>query len=190
MIGRTLYVQIWENRIKVTDVGDNRIYDEAPLVAIGDNQKGERIVLAIGNSASSATGEKVQVVNPFSHPRVLLSDFTVAEKLLQHVFRQMQIRRFLAPIISVVIHPMEKIEGGLTQVEMRAFRELALNAGAREVVIHEGIELPTYDINFESLRKAEFGEIPNPLRQPIGWQQLLFIMVVVLLVVGVKIYGN
>ena len=26
------------------------------------------------------------VVNPFSHPRVLFSDFEVGEKLLQHVF--------------------------------------------------------------------------------------------------------
>ena len=36
----------------------------------------------------------------------------------------------MSPII--VVHPMEKIEGGLTGIEHRAFRELALGAGAPE----------------------------------------------------------
>lgn len=46
----------------------------------------------------------------------------------------------------VVIHPMEKIEGGLTEIERRAFQELATAAGARETVVHEGTEIPLYKL--------------------------------------------
>lgn len=33
---------------------------------------------------------------------------------------------------------MEKAEGGLTMIEIRAFREMGLGAGARDVAIYQG----------------------------------------------------
>lgn len=36
---------------------------------------------------------------------------------------------------------MEKVEGGLSQIEDRIFRELAFGAGALKVVVHTGAEL-------------------------------------------------
>jgi len=44
-------------------------------------------------------------------------------------------------IPRVLIQPLEMTEGGLSEVEDRLFRELALGAGARKVVIWVGKEL-------------------------------------------------
>lgn len=69
-LGSTIYVQIWENRIKVTDTQTGEVYDEAPLVAIETNPKGQKIIAAVGNEVKSIVpSSEMQIVNPFSHPR-------------------------------------------------------------------------------------------------------------------------
>lgn len=107
------------------------------------------------NQADSAVESNAVIVNPFSHPRTLLKDFIVAEKLLQHAFGTLLGKKLMAPAPAVVIHPMEKTEGGLTEVERKAFRELAMGAGARAVVVHEGEELYPRSIKFEALLEKE-----------------------------------
>lgn len=143
--GTTIYVQIWENRIKVTDIETNKVFDEKPLVQIETSQNGVKAVTAIGNNANFNT------VNPFSHPRVLFADFFVAEQLLKLIIKQLVDNKLFSPAPVIVIHPMEKTEGGLTMIEERAFMELALGAGARGAVVHQGAELPVLSINFEEL---------------------------------------
>jgi rod shape-determining protein MreB len=39
-------------------------------------------------------------------------------------------------------------------VEEKVFRELALGAGAREVVLHKGAELSAVDFDFDEIKKA------------------------------------
>ena len=113
----TLYVQIWEKRIKVTHIQTQKVYDQQPLVAIETNTKGKKIVAALGNAARSfESKDNTIVVNPFSHPRVLFSDFEIAEKLLQHIILTLSERKYFAPSPEIVIHPMEKTEGGLTMI--------------------------------------------------------------------------
>jgi rod shape-determining protein MreB len=46
----------------------------------------------------------------------------------------------------VVIHPLEKIEGGLSQVEERLFHELAVGAGASKVVVWAGAPLSDAEV--------------------------------------------
>jgi rod shape-determining protein MreB len=50
---------------------------------------------------------------------------------------------------------MEKTEGGLTIIEKKAFRELALGAGARDVVLKVGAPINLNNFNFETLKKNE-----------------------------------
>ena len=38
----------------------------------------------------------------------------------------------------MLMHPMERLEGGLTQIERRVLHEMALTAGAGKVAIWEG----------------------------------------------------
>ena len=44
------------------------------------------------------------------------------------------------------MHPLEKTEGGLTQIEVRALQELAAGAGAIEAHVWQGRELMDYEL--------------------------------------------
>ncbi|WP_409523688.1 rod shape-determining protein MreB [Nitrincola sp. MINF-07-Sa-05] len=151
----TLYLQVWEHRIKVTDVSTGRTFDEVPNVKIVTNAKGEKIIAAIGNQANNTQEPNAVVVNPFSHPRTLLNDFLVAEKFLQEAFKTLLGKKLFSPAPAVVIQLMEKTEGGLTLIEIRAFKELALGAGARRVAVHQGDELSPRTIRFDQMVEAE-----------------------------------
>lgn len=152
----TLYVQIWEDRLKVVDVATGGVFDEAPLVAIETTAKGQKQIVAVGNKAKLLPANRhIEVVNPFFHPRALLNDFSIAEKLLQHAFKTLLSHKWLAPSPAVIIHPMEKIDGGLTMIEERAFRELGLGAGARDVEVYLGSELPIKEVDFAKLSASK-----------------------------------
>ena len=140
-LGSTLYVQIWSSHIKVTDVRSGQVFDEAPLVAIKTTGTNKRVV-AIGNQAQQCAVHDTVVTNPFLHPRVLFADFVVGEELLKHIIHALSAKRLIVPAPLVVIHAMEKTEGGLTYIERRAFMELAEGAGARRAYVYEGPELP------------------------------------------------
>ncbi|MEN8250725.1 MAG: rod shape-determining protein [Bacteroidota bacterium] len=150
------YLQIWENRIKVTEITSNKIFDESPLIAIKKNDKGEETVTAVGNNVKLMQNElDIEVINPFSHPRTLISNFMAAEKVLQYIIKTLSKHKLLAAPPLTVIHPMEKLDGGMTQIEFRAFKELALGAGSREAVVYDGPELNVYDFNFIDIKKKE-----------------------------------
>ena len=150
-----LYIQIWENRIKVTNIKSGDVFETQPYVAILTTDKGQRRILDIGYDARTRAAENVKVINPFSHPRTLLGDFEVATKLIQYTTHEAsKSKPFLSRNIAV-IHPMEKTEGGLSFFESKALTELAQSAGMTRVHIHEGTEIDTsnFDINIFSKPK-------------------------------------
>ena len=73
--------------------------------------------------------------SPYDHPRMILADFesatTTLKALMRHHSNGLSFFKFTAPITIVQI--MEPIQGSLTKIEIRAFKELFFNAGAREV---------------------------------------------------------
>ena len=150
--GTTVYAQIWENRLKLTDIATGKVFEEKPLVAIESDDKGGLTVISVGVAAAAEVGNSVRVTNPFSHPRVLFSDFFVGEKLLEYGLQQLLGNRLFRPAPAVLLHPMEKTEGGLTMIEIRAFRELAIGAGASDVVVYQGQILSADEINFEEIK--------------------------------------
>ncbi len=154
----TIYIQIWEDRIKATEINSGKIYDEKPFIAIKKNAKGEETVTAVGSSVELLKNDSgIKVIKPFSHPRTLISNFVVAQKLLQYIIHSLskQKQKFLLISPLIVIHPMEKLEGGLTQIEFRAFKELALGAGSREALIYQGPELNIYNFDYDNIKKNE-----------------------------------
>ncbi|MFW5426933.1 MAG: rod shape-determining protein [Methylophagaceae bacterium] len=153
-LSTTLYVQIWENRIKVTDINTGKVFDEKPFLAFETTDKG-RDVIAVGNNSSMVTGSNITIINPFSHPRVLIADFTIGEKILQHIFQTLHHKKLIAAAPLVAIHPMEKLEGGLTMIEHRVLLELASGAGARDVSVYTGSQLSIHDFNFEKIKALE-----------------------------------
>lgn len=85
-------------------------------------------------------------LNPFEHPRVLVDDFAVAEKVFTYAVRKAAAMAFFRPSPIVVVHPDLDLEGGLSRVESRVLRELAENAGARKTRIHYGQVLSDEDV--------------------------------------------
>lgn len=150
-----VYIQIWEKRLKVVNVNNRMVFDEEPLIALSKNKKGEEVVTAIGNGVHSMADQASQKIsNPFSHPRLLVSEFQKAEKIIQHAIRAVHQNKLFNPSPKVVIHPMEKLEGGLTEIEVRVFRELAIGAGSRESLVYTGPELSVATFNLEEIAKS------------------------------------
>ena len=154
-LSNDLYIQVWENRLKISSIQSNEVYDQEPLMAIETKSNGEKLVFDIGSSCKNLDHRKYKIVNPFSHPRVLLGDFYVAEKIVQHAVKEIHKNRYIAPAPRVIFQPMEKIEGGLSAVEERAFRELCMGAGAREVLIYLGDELSLYNLDFNTIKQEQ-----------------------------------
>ena len=81
----------------------------------------------------------------FSHQRMLVGNFTAAQECLKTVLSDARGSGFVLRT-SVVIHPLEKVEGGLTQVEERLFHELAVGAGASKVLVWVGAQLSDAEV--------------------------------------------
>jgi len=133
----TVYVQVSPERLTVRNARTGEAISEVPEVAISDGPK-PRIV-GVGTEARlHKSAPSVKIINPFAHPRSLVSDFTVAEQLLKAFLRRLQGRSIFALSPKVVMHPLGDPAGGYTQVEIRAFQEMAMGAGASRVVVWQG----------------------------------------------------
>lgn len=158
MFTRTFYIRIEANRLQVNSPGVDKGYDDTATVAIRTEPDGRKIVAAIGREADALPkAATVELIRPFAHPRILVGDFTVAEKLLQHALRSLiktQPWSFNRPMVRVIIHPKRDLAGGLTQVEYRTLNELAFSCGARKVAIHEGPDLTEREVSQYSPIKA------------------------------------
>ncbi|MGB4072631.1 hypothetical protein [Pseudomonas sp.] len=79
----------------------------------------------------------------FSNQRLLVADFTAAQLLLQRAIAELLPKRFMRLSLppQLLIQPLERLEGGLSQIEERILLELGLGCGARKVRLHLGAEL-------------------------------------------------
>lgn len=134
----TLYIAITPELIEITHAESGRKLAEPPLLAIED-KSGKSVILAVGANARLLTGKpNVRIENGFSHPRTLLADFAIAEQTLRYLIKQALPKAFFVASPCVVLHPLAMLEGGLTQIEIRAFTELAKIAGASQVYVWQG----------------------------------------------------
>jgi rod shape-determining protein MreB len=131
------YVQLSPQRLTIRNPQTGVSISEVPEMAIAYEPK-EMIVGVGAEARAHAADAAVKVINPFAHPRTLVSDFTAAEQLLKAFVRRMQGRSFLALAPTIVMHPLGEPEGGYTQIELRALREMAMGAGAAKVVMWVG----------------------------------------------------
>ena len=135
-----LYIRLSAKSINVRNVTSGKVIDEIPEVAITNEKKPK--ILGLGKNArlniSIATAS---VINPFAHPRTLISDFTLADILVKGMVQQALTNSLFKFAPRIVLHPEGDPEGGFTQVEIRAFQELASMAGASLVVVWQGANL-------------------------------------------------
>ncbi len=123
--------------------GKGVIINEPSVVAVNDKT---RQVVAVGKEAKTMLGKTpahIRVVRPLSHG--VISDFEVTEELLTYLINKAQNGRVRLFGPRVVIG----VPTGVTNVQSRAVRDAAKNAGAREALILEepvagaiGVKLP------------------------------------------------
>ncbi len=140
-----VYVQISPEKLTLKNIKSGKVISEVPEVAIAYDKK-TRIVGTGNEAASHKTNPSVKIINPFAHPRTLVSDFTVAEQLLKIMVSRLLVSSIFAVSPKVVFHPLGDPAGGFTQVELRAFREMAYGAGASQVVVWTGRVLTDQEI--------------------------------------------
>jgi rod shape-determining protein MreB and related proteins len=145
-IQNTIYVRIKPELISVLHAQSENEFNDTPIIAI-DCKGGKNSIIAIGLEASKlSSNANIHVTNGFKHPRTLLADFAIAERTLKYFVAKVRPRSFFMPAPTLIIHPQEVLEGGLTQIEIRAFGELGTMMGARHAYVWEGAELTTTEL--------------------------------------------
>lgn len=141
-----VYVQISPERLTLKNVKNGESISEAPEVAVtvGHSPK----VMGFGTQArvAVAASHDARLINPFGHPRSLVSDFNAGQLLMRHQLRRLLSMKFLSLGPHVVVHPLGDPAGGLTQIERRALREMARGAGASRVHLWTGRELTDQEL--------------------------------------------
>lgn len=116
-----------------------------PELAI--EKKSKLKILDIGVLARTHSSKlNVEIVNPFAHPRTLVSDFGMAEQMLKLAIHRILKASMFSASPMMVLHLMGDPDGGYTQVEIRAFREMGRGTGASQVVLWQGRNLTDQEI--------------------------------------------
>ena len=124
--------------------GQGIVLNEPSIVAIEVNSKK---VLAVGAEAKEMVGRtpgEIKSIRPLKDG--VIADFEITEKLLSNFIRRVVKHRYLMKPRVVISVP-----SGITEVEKRAVRDSAENAGAREVFLIQepmaaaiGVGLPVH----------------------------------------------
>jgi len=155
-----LYIKISPQLLTIRNVKTGAQISEVPELAISRGSA-KRVVLGFGATARAAAAaegnQSSEIINPFAHPRSLVSDFTTGEVLLRAFVRQARGTALFSLAPRVVLHPLGSPAGGFTQVERRALREMALGAGASELVLWIGQELSDQEVQSDRVLKSDDG---------------------------------
>ncbi len=110
--------------------GEGIVLNEPSIVAI---HQADNTILAVGKEAKAMLGRtpgNIVAIRPLKDG--VIADFDVTEKMLGYFIRRVHKRRALVRPRIVIGVP-----SGITQVEKRAVRDSAVQAGAREVYLIE-----------------------------------------------------
>jgi rod shape-determining protein MreB len=113
--------------------GKGIVLSEPSVVAVRTDNRAKNKVLAVGLEAKNMLGRtpgNIIAIRPMKDG--VIADFEVTEAMLRHFIQKVHNRRsFIRPRVIVAV------PSGITQVEKRAVKESAEQAGAREVFLIE-----------------------------------------------------
>ena len=113
--------------------GQGIVLREPSVVAVKQDHKGTKKVLAVGIEAKQMLGRtpaNIVAIRPMKDG--VIADFEITEAMLRHFISKVHnSRRLVRPRIIICVPT------GITQVEKRAVKESAESAGAREVYLIE-----------------------------------------------------
>jgi hypothetical protein len=97
-------------------------------------------------SLESAAEATFDAQPPFTTGRLLIGEFLAAENVLKHAVKEMAKGGIFAVSPHIRIQSLEMIEGGLSEVEERVLKRVAIGAGASKVVVWVGHELSDAEV--------------------------------------------
>jgi len=113
--------------------GKGIVINEPSVVAVQMTRGGRRKLLAVGKEAKEMIGktpESIQAIRPLKEG--VIADFEITEEMIRYFIKKAHNRSsFIRPRIIICV------PYGLTQVERKAVKTSAMNAGAREVLLIE-----------------------------------------------------
>lgn len=146
-----LLVELSVKQLSVQIFRTGERVDLSPYIAVEGKKKN---VLAVGEKAKYLSGSNIIVLNPFDHKRSFVGDFACAEKLLQYAVREVLGNNKFVISPRIVMHQLEKVDGGLTDIEERVLKELAMGAGAREVLVyHHQVRIHAKQTSYTTIKK-------------------------------------
>lgn len=113
--------------------GKGIVLNEPSVVAVHQDSRGAKNVLAVGNEAKNMLGRtpgNIVAIRPMRDG--VIADFDITEAMLKHFILSVHNRKSLVRPRIIISVP-----SGITQVERRAVRETVESAGAREIYLIE-----------------------------------------------------
>ncbi|MEF2807894.1 MAG: rod shape-determining protein, partial [Desulfovibrio sp.] len=113
--------------------GHGLVLREPSVVAVKRDNRGNKVVLAVGHDAKRMLGRvpgNIEAIRPMKDG--VIADLEVTEAMLRHLISKAhKSNHFVHPRVMICVPT------GVTQVEKRAVKESAQSAGAREVYLIE-----------------------------------------------------
>lgn len=113
--------------------GHGLVLREPSVVAVKRDNRGNKVVLAVGHDAKRMLGRvpgNIEAIRPMKDG--VIAEFEVTEAMLRHfISKAHKSNHFVHPRVMICVPT------GVTQVEKRAVKESAQSAGAREVYLIE-----------------------------------------------------
>src|SRR5919106_1074073 len=133
LMSRDLAIDLGTANTLIYVRGEGIVSNEPSVVAVQQDARGGKKVLAVGKEAKEMLGRtpgNIVAIRPMKDG--VIADFEVTAAMLRHFILTAHKRRWgVKPRIVI------GIPSGITEVERRAVREAAENAGAREVYLIE-----------------------------------------------------
>ncbi len=128
--------------------GKGVVLNEPSVVAVKTDKRGGKKVLSVGKEAKEMVGRtpgNIEAIKPLKDG--VIADFEVTERMLRYFIKKSKGSRSIFKPRIIIAVPY-----GITQVEKKAVKESAIDAGAREVFLVEepmaaaiGAGLPVQD---------------------------------------------
>ena len=133
MLSRDLAIDLGTANTLIYIRGMGIVSNEPSVVAVQQDARGGRKILAVGKEAKEMLGRtpgNIVAIRPMKDG--VIADFEVTEAMLRYFITKAHNRRTLVRPRIIICVP-----SGITEVEKRAVRDSALAAGAREVYLIE-----------------------------------------------------
>lgn len=130
-VSNDLSIDLGTTNTLVYRKGKGIVADEPSVVAVKENSRGDRKIIAVGSEAKLMLGrtpETITAIRPLKDG--VIADFEICEHLLRHFIAKAHSRRTLMRPRIII-----SIPSGITPVEKRAVVESASTAGARKVYL-------------------------------------------------------